>query len=33
MIEGAVYKLGRDINTDLISSAKYFSGSGTMEEN
>jgi 3-isopropylmalate/(R)-2-methylmalate dehydratase small subunit len=33
MIEGVVHTLGRDINTDLISSAKYFSGgSGTYEQ-
>lgn len=31
MIEGVVKKLSRDINTDLISSSKYFSGSNSME--
>ena len=33
MIRGPVHLLGRDINTDLISSAKYFSGNGPMENN
>ena len=32
MIRGPIHLLGRDINTDLISSAKYFSGGGTREE-
>jgi 3-isopropylmalate/(R)-2-methylmalate dehydratase small subunit len=33
LIEGKVYILGRDINTDLISSAKYFSGKGSIKDN
>jgi len=32
MIEGKVLILGRDINTDLIASAKYFTGAGSMAE-
>lgn len=33
LIEGKVHMLGRDINTDLISSAKYFSGKGLARHN
>ena len=32
MIEGNVLLLGQDINTDLITSSKYFSGDGPLEE-